>query len=269
MPTLDQRIDIAVDGQHIAGTLIAPATTLPGVLFVHGWGGSQKQYLARAREIAALGCVCLTFDLRGHARTEPQQERVSREDNLRDVLAAYDLLATHPAVDAASIAVVGSSYGGYLAALLTCARPVKWLALRVPALYEDAGWNLPKKKLHKQSDLHAYRRRRVRTHEDRALSACAAFKGDVLVVESEHDDIVPHPAIESYLEACKHAHSLTYRVIAGADHGLSDKATQRAYTVLLVNWLSEMVLGARREATAALASGRAVDDTPAKRARTA
>src|SRR3979490_2670006 len=140
MSTRDNQIDIEVDGQHIAGTLIAPATTIPGVLFVHGWGGSQEQYVTRAREIAALGCVCLAFDLRGHARTEPQQETVTREDNLRDVLAAYDYLVNHPAVDASAIAVVGSSYGGYLAAILTTQRAVRWLALRVPALYEDAGW---------------------------------------------------------------------------------------------------------------------------------
>jgi pimeloyl-ACP methyl ester carboxylesterase len=257
MPTRDKRIDIEVDGQHIAGTLIAPATTIPGVLFVHGWGGSQEQYVTRAREIAALGCVCLAFDLRGHARTEPQQETVTREDNLRDVLAAYDCLVKHPAVDGSAIAVVGSSYGGYLAAILTTRRAVKWLALRVPALYEDAGWELPKKRLHKASDLQAYRRRHVRAQEDRALRACAAFKGDVLVVESEHDDVVPHPAIESYLEACKHAHSLTYRVIEGADHGLTQHPAQRAYTALLVNWFTEMVFGARSGGTAALASGRA------------
>src|SRR3712207_1653354 len=117
MGTRDEVIDIAVDGQHIAGTLVAPATMVPGVLFVHGWGGNQEQYLARAREIAALGCVCLTIDLRGHARTEPQQETVTREDNLRDVLAAYDVLARRPDVDKSAIAVVGSSYGSYLAAI--------------------------------------------------------------------------------------------------------------------------------------------------------
>ena len=47
-------------------------------------------------------------------RTQPQRETVSRESNLRDVLAAYDTLAAHPSVDASAIAVVGSSYGGYL-----------------------------------------------------------------------------------------------------------------------------------------------------------
>jgi dienelactone hydrolase len=120
MSTRDDIIDIAVDGQHIAATLVAPATLVPGVLFVHGWGGSQEQYLARAREIAALGCICLTFDLRGHAKTNSQQETVTREENLRDVIAAYDVLAGRPGVDKSAIAVVGSSYGGYLAAILPC-----------------------------------------------------------------------------------------------------------------------------------------------------
>jgi len=62
--------------------------------------------------------VCLTFDLRGHAETRPQFETVSRALNLRDLIAAYDLLAQRHHVDPGSIAVVGSSYGGYLAAIL-------------------------------------------------------------------------------------------------------------------------------------------------------
>ncbi len=112
MATRDERIDIPVDDQRISGTLVTPATLVPGVLFLHGWGGTQEQYLARAREIAALGCVCLTVDLRGHAGTEGQKETVRREDNLRDALAAYDTLVRHQAVDKEAIAVVGSSYGG-------------------------------------------------------------------------------------------------------------------------------------------------------------
>ena len=75
MPTRDRRIRYGVDDEHIAGTIICPETLVPGVLLADGWGGSQKQYLARAREIAALGCICLTFDLRGHARSQPQQAR--------------------------------------------------------------------------------------------------------------------------------------------------------------------------------------------------
>lgn len=245
MPTRESTFNIPVQGERIAGTLITPNVLIPGVLFVHGWGGSQEQYVARAKEIAALGCVCLTFDLRGHAQTHTQQAKVSREDNLHDVLAAYDKLASHPWVDPNAIAVVGSSYGGYLAAILTGMRPVKWLALRVPALYMDSGWDLPKLQLHQDQDLDSYRKSLIPAAENRALRACAAYHGDVLIIESERDDIVPHEVIANYLEACMKPRSLTYRVIHGADHGLSEDGMQRAYTALLVNWMTEMILGSR------------------------
>src|SRR5207253_6023525 len=224
----------------VRGGVVAPAA-----LFVHGWGGSQEQYLARAREVAALGCVCLTFDLRGHAKTQPQHETVSRGDNLRDVLAAYDLLARHRGVDPSAIGVVGSSYGGYLGAILTSLRAVRWLSLRAPALYKDADWELPKRQLHPDPDLSAYRRRAVRPEDNRALCACEAFRGDVLLVESEHDHVVPHPVLANYQAACLQAHSLTHRVIEGADHGLAEEPWRLAYTAILVSWLTEMTAGVR------------------------
>jgi dienelactone hydrolase len=249
MPTLDEKIDIAVPGGRIAGTLVTPGVLIPGVLLVHGWGGSQQQYLARAREIAALGCVCLTFDLRGHAGTQGQRETVSREDNLNDVLAAYDILAGQGNVDPNAIAVVGSSYGGYLATILTAMRAVKWLALRVPALYMDSEWEAPKRQLHKDQDLVGYRKTLMAAEDNMALRACSDFKGDVLIVESEFDHTVPHTVITNYREACSGARSLTYRVIQGADHGLTESGAQRAYTSLLVNWMTEMVLDAREGIT--------------------
>src|ERR671916_137724 len=67
----------------------AGAAAGPAVLFVHGWGGNQQQYLSRARAVADLGFICLTFDLRGHARSDEQRETVSRDNNLTDLLAAY------------------------------------------------------------------------------------------------------------------------------------------------------------------------------------
>ena len=268
MSTHDQRIDISVAGERIAGTRISPATALPGVLFVHGWGASQEQYLGRAREIAGLGCVCLTFDLRGHARTEQQRETVTREENLCDVLAAYDALAQQPEVNRDAIAVVGSSYGGYLAAILTALRKVRWLGLRAPALYKDENWDLPKRKLHEKQDLAEYRRHLVPVSRNRALQACTAYTGDVLLVESECDTIIPHVVIASYVAACVHARSMTHRIIAGADHALSEDTSRKAYTSLLVNWLSEMIAGARMASeqrdTAVARGGGYLDGFPTK-----
>src|SRR5690606_29951255 len=149
---LDQ-VDIRVDDEVVRGTVLSPPPALPGVLFVHGWGGSQDHDLGRARRIAGIGCVCLTFDLRGHEETAAQWETVSRPQNLADLVAAYDWFAARPDVDASAIAVVGISYGGYLSALLTELRPVRWLALRSPAIYKDEGWELPKRQLHADPDL--------------------------------------------------------------------------------------------------------------------
>ena len=240
------RIDSGPD--RLAGTLMAPAQALPAVLFVHGWGGSQAQDLARAREAAGLGSVCLAFDLRGHEGDALLARTVTREDNLLDLVGAYDWLARQPNVDAASIAVVGISYGGYLAAILSTMRHVRWLSLRSPALYKDEDWNRPKLELHLDSDLPAYRRRRVAWQDNRALRACAEFSGDVLIVEAEHDEIVPHAVIENYVAAFTHAKSLTSRVIAGADHAFSGKHEQQEYTATLVNWLTEMIVGGRQSA---------------------
>ncbi len=244
MGTSSDRIEILVDEERMAGTFLAPSNKVPGVLFVHGWGGSQERDLERARGIAGLGCVCLTFDLRGHIKNSERQMAVTREENLRDLLSAYDCLHRHPSIDTRAIAVVGTSYGAYLSAILTSLRPVQWLSLRVPALYRDEQWDTPKRKLDRQ-DLAHYRRQFVPATENRALKACLEFRGDVLLVESEHDHLVPHSTIMSYRAAFQNAHSLTHRVIDHADHALTDKTAQQAYTSILVNWITEMVVGAR------------------------
>ncbi len=266
MKTQDDLLDIAVDDQHIAGTLVTPGTLIPGVLFVHGWGGSQQQYVARARAVAALGCICLTFDLRGHAKTQAQKDTVSREDNLHDVLAAYDMLLRQRGVDASAIAVVGSSYGGYLAAILTALRPVRWLALRVPALYKDADWESPKGQLRTLQHLDEYRRMPIAAADSRALAACQAFRGHALVVESEHDTIIPPQVVANYREALHDAGSLTYRLMEGADHGLSAAPMQDGYTSLLVGWLGEMVKRAREDAhaTPVIAASKPLATEPAR-----
>ncbi|MGB3291300.1 MAG: alpha/beta fold hydrolase [Burkholderiaceae bacterium] len=244
MGTSSEPIQIVTSDEHIAGTFLSPQTKVPGILFVHGWGGSQERDLDRARGIAGLGCVCLTFDLRGHERGSARQKTVTREENLRDIIAAYDKLVQHPAIDTHAIAVVGTSYGAYLSTILTTMRPVKWLSLRVPSLYRDEEWDLPKRQLNRE-DLAVYRGAPVTPEENRALAACAAFSGDVLIIESEHDHLVPHATIMSYRAAFRSSHSLTHRVIDGADHALSSKTSQQAYTSILVGWITEMVMGAR------------------------
>ncbi len=237
-------LQIPVEDAEVGATLLTP-TGIPGVLFVHGWGGKQQHNLVRAREAVGLGCVCLTFDLRGHEGWVSMRDTVTRPQNLADIIAAYDHLASLPYVDPGAIAVVGLSYGGYLSALLTRERPVAWLALRSPALYRDAHWDAPKVALNREPDLMDYRRSEVAPSENRALAACAEYEGDVLLVEAECDAIVPHQVMRNYANAFSRARSVTSRLLRGADHALTVKEHQQAYTRYLIDWLTEMVVGRR------------------------
>ncbi|HUH88846.1 MAG TPA: alpha/beta hydrolase, partial [Pusillimonas sp.] len=114
----------------------------------------------------------------------------------------------------------------------------------VPALYRDDEWMLPKRQLNRES-LTAYRLSTVTPDDNRALAACRRFRGDVLIVEAEHDDFVPHSTIMNYRSAFQDVHSLSHRIVDEADHGLTRKAAQRSYTAILLNWATEMVVGAR------------------------
>lgn len=238
------RIALAVNDQTVVGTLLRPEVPVPGFLFIHGWGGDQEEDLGHAEELARLGCICLTFDLRGHAGSDADKEQVTRQDGLDDAMAAYDHLAAQPLVDRDAIGVVGTSYGGYLAMLLTARRPVRWLAMRVPALYPDKDWDTPKAKLDK-AYVRRYREQPHAAGGDRALAACAAFRGDALIVESERDEQIPREALLSMQAALRQANSLTHRIIHGATHAMRDPRHQRIYGTLLTGWIEDMVRASR------------------------
>lgn len=164
-----------------------------------------------------------------------------------NILHSAPVTTTHiarPATDPERIAVIGTSYGGYLATILTTLRPVRWLAMRVPALYWDSEWDTPKQRLNRKQ-LMEYRQTSLGPQHNRALAACADFAGDVLIVESEYDEHVPHTTIMNYRSSFQQAHSMTHRIIDDADHGLSNERCQQAYTSILTSWISEMIIGDR------------------------
>ncbi|MEZ2721844.1 alpha/beta hydrolase family protein [Paenalcaligenes hominis] len=232
------------DNFDLEAHFLTPSVPIPGVLFIHGWGGDQRFDLKRAHHLAGLGCVCLTFDLTGHHASQAQRCEVTREQNLQDVCAAYDRLLSHPWVDPNAIALIGHSYGAYLAVLLSQLRPVRWLSLLAPALYQDEGWFKPKDQLNKTL-LSAYRKKLHPKSDNQALRACAVFSGDVLLLETEHDNFIPRQTILSYRNAFLEAKSITHRILYGADHGLTQKTAQQAYSSLLFHWAHEMIMGAR------------------------
>jgi hypothetical protein len=237
------RVELHVDDATLGGTMFPPRGGAndrhPALIFAHGWGASQKAELARARRLADRGFVTLAFTFRGHGRHRRDRETVTRIENLLDLLAAYDFIASRPEVDPSAIGLVGASYGGYLAAITTGLRRVAWLALQAPAIYRDEGFDRPKRSLNRDPSLAAYRLSEIQSDRNLALQACSLFTGAVLVAESEHDTVVPAPVIANYIRSFGRARSLTHLFLRDATHSLEPPAALAQYDDSLARWITE------------------------------
>jgi dipeptidyl aminopeptidase/acylaminoacyl peptidase len=236
-----KRVRISSRGVRLVGWLTTPQNAglkLPAVLIIHGWGSSVvPSYLERAKAISRKGFVCLVVALRGHAGSSGTIAHVTRNEHLADACAAYDFLLNQKGVDRSRIGVFGTSYGGYLAMLLSSKRNVAWLALRAPALYRDEGFRFSTQLA--IENLRDYRREYMHFSRNRALKALHAFDGDVLIVAGERDEDVPLQTIENVEAACSDKRRVTLRTIPRADHVLSKKSHRLAANRIITNWVAD------------------------------
>jgi dienelactone hydrolase len=88
---------------------------LAAVVLLHGSGGLNSLHDNWARELNALGVATLmvdSFNPRGILGTQADQDQLTRMAQVLDAYRALELLAKHPRIDAARIAVMGFSRGG-------------------------------------------------------------------------------------------------------------------------------------------------------------
>lgn len=232
MPSTAQHTSFRVGGRTLSGHLFDPDSAKgrrPGLLFVHGLRSDQSGYLRRAEIASArLGISCFTFDLSGHGESPGSLEELSPRAHLTDVLAAYDVLSAEGEVDSERIGVCAASYGAYLAALLTSDRPVRRLLLRAPALYADQDLDTP---------IGTRRGTRETQHSSAALESLSRFDGDVLIVESGRDEVIPPDTIEAYRSACKRGSHVS---IPDAAHALDEPAWRSTFMEFILSWFAEL-----------------------------
>lgn len=217
------------DGRLLDGRLFdhpGGGTDRRGVLFVHGQGSNQQGYENRAKSTAHnLRAVCMTFDLSGHGRDASSFNRYSIKDHLDDVIAAYDFLSSHGDLSRSRFGVCGASYGAYLAALLTAHRPIKSLILRAPSLSEDM-------------DLAPGRWQANEPSADfDSIAVLRRYEGEVLVVESEKDEVVPKSNIAAYLASGPRTQ---HGVLPEATHTLTNPVWDRIFIDMIISWFDRL-----------------------------
>lgn len=236
-------VELKVDGQKISGRLFyppIPVTKSPAVLFIHGWTSAQDRYYEQAEVLAEQGFICLTFDMRGHGESEGDYKVQTRQNFLNDVLAAYDLLANDKLVDASNVSVIGSSFGSYLGVLLSSKREVRNLILRVPANYPNGNMSETIYQYAERPETLSWRQQAATYYEVESLRCLHDFNGQIIIVESGEDELVPHQTIQNYLEAVKDKGRLAYIVMKGAPHSITNfPEYKKQFSKIVSDWLKD------------------------------
>ena len=94
-----------------------------------------------ANVVEQTGLSALVVDLSGHGESSFDLKKTTPAQHLMEAAKAYDWIrATYPN---RTIHVMGTSYGGFMAAYLTRFRAVTKLVLRTPAIYEPKDFYTP------------------------------------------------------------------------------------------------------------------------------
>lgn len=97
------------DGVELSGWFM-PGNTRHTVVLVHGIHSNQSDFLDLSEALHALGYSVMTFDMRGHGRSEGTFTTYGFHE-AKDVLSAVEYLQSRPDVDPSGVALIGFSLG--------------------------------------------------------------------------------------------------------------------------------------------------------------
>src|SRR5580704_6996143 len=147
----EQRVTFKLEGLTLAGVVrvpdgVAASERRPAFIVLHGFGSNMKagNVLAPCAMLEQLGYVTLRFDMPGCGESEGDKGRLICLEQVGAVSQALSLLAQHPQIEPARIAVLGSSFG---AAVAVYAGGVDQ---RIAAVVSASGWGHGERKFRGQ-----------------------------------------------------------------------------------------------------------------------
>jgi pimeloyl-ACP methyl ester carboxylesterase len=147
----EQRVTFKFKGVTLAGAVrvpdgVGPGERRPAFMVLHGFGSNMNagNVLKPCALLGALGYVTLRFDMPGCGESEGEKGRLICLEQVGAVSEALTMLAQHPQVEPAPIAVMGSSFG---AAVAVYAGGVDQ---RIAAVVSASGWGHGERKFRGQ-----------------------------------------------------------------------------------------------------------------------
>jgi pimeloyl-ACP methyl ester carboxylesterase len=240
----------------------------PGVVLVHGWESARDRTLPDAAVLHSVGFHVLSFDVRGNGENPPELLPVTAGEFGADALAALHALIARPEVT--SIGIVGHSMGGVGALIAASREPRVAAAVSVSApadpfrltrlTFRLARLPIPAPIAIPLAWLTARVFLRPRGHalaDVSAARAAARYRGPLLLLQGDADEVVPIEHLDCLADAARRARADTpgpsarVRVDQIAGGGHSWLCEHESYRRLVASFLTEAFGGPLQPAAAA------------------
>lgn len=194
----------------------------------------KQHYINFSTDIAdGLGATSLVFDYSGHGDSPFDIEDLMPAQHFLEVISVFDWIKEQ--YPGCPIYVIGSSYGGFLAAKLAKYRAFDKLVLRAPAIYRPQDFYTAKRleDKHKTQELRCDSKA-LSNHS--LLAGNTKFQGKTLLIVHENDHIIPRPTTDAYATAFAADVVLAEGLAHSLDNVSVDQTEQ--YLAVIKEWLS-------------------------------
>lgn len=231
-------VEFKVGKETLRGSLFVPEGNgpFPGVVFYHGRGSDRARYLPMAQKLSENGIIGLVFDFRGCGKSDGEFKNQSQKMGVEDAAAALQFLLEQN-VNKARIGIQGTSFGGYVAGMiLKDYDSIKSVVLRVPAAYSDQDLQLTPETFPE----YVYFQNKENWIDSSAYQGLRKFKGNLLVIESENDELLPSEEVRRFYEVAKNASKRKLYVQKSAGHSFkTDPEGLKLFHKIVVDWFLE------------------------------
>lgn len=208
------------------------------LLTIVGYGSTKARNAEFIAEISEkTGMSSLALDLSGHGESPFKLEDTKPAQHLLEVTTAFDWLRS--AYPEAKISVMGTSYGGYMAAWLTRFRNFDKLVLRTPALYKSEDFYSPHRLIHKSDELVAYRKNTELITRNALFLQEPAFDGKTLLVVHGNDEDIPTETSDLYKANFVAGMYLAEGFVHGFRDPRNPQDSLESYKSRIANWLQK------------------------------
>lgn len=226
-----QPVEFTVGEDTLRGSLFIPdgKGPFPGVIFFHGSGSTGEMLFEAAERIAGKGILAFMFHFRGCGMSDGNFEEQTLEMGLEDAKAGLKFFLSTDELDKNRVGLVGSSFGGWLAAMVCLDFDFKSVLLSVPAAFAPF----------RMSTLHTEDSDVLEKNFEASESyqKIAKFKNKLLIVQSEQDDVLPVGMVERYLEVAKNANKVEHLMLKDTKHRIRlFPEAKNVWLEKLTNW---------------------------------